>query len=289
MRRSTVAAVLGLVLLAGCNGVSGGTDVSGAGGETVTPAPVPTAEPTATPGPRLAPGLHAGGVENATALGRAHNRSLAATPFTRRTTITIRFANGTRFARVVRVTRVGVDRADFRHTTRVSGALVPSHGEGGRDVMEQTVRSDGGRVVQSHALANGSTLHPDISSEEGALLRRFFTRTGGERVTRLFTEIETTVAGHRTRDGTTVYRVDAPTVPSDRLPYADRFSPRNARVRAIVDARGLVHEYRLTARGEMDGQPVLVEAVTRYEPLGDTPRDGPAPAGGPGANRTGSG
>ncbi|MFC7194533.1 hypothetical protein ACFQL4_07495 [Halosimplex aquaticum] len=76
------AAVLALVLLAGCSVVAPGPQA-----ETVTPAPVPTAE-------ALPPGVEPDGVADPGALAAAHAATLDGTSFTLIANRTVRYPNG---------------------------------------------------------------------------------------------------------------------------------------------------------------------------------------------------
>ncbi|RNJ27080.1 hypothetical protein [Halosegnis longus] len=90
-------AVVALLVLAGCSGLTGSfttatpspsptatTTPTATGTPTVTSTPTPTATPTATPDPadadQLAPGITAAGVVNASAAAAAHDARAAATP-----------------------------------------------------------------------------------------------------------------------------------------------------------------------------------------------------------------
>lgn len=79
-----VAAITVLVVLAGCSGLAFGPD---AGGETVSPAPVPTDD-------GLPPGVDRSGAVDAPVLAAAHGTALEDASYTLTTNRTVRLANG---------------------------------------------------------------------------------------------------------------------------------------------------------------------------------------------------
>ena len=127
------------VVLAGCNGVFGGDTQETS---TLTPAAVPTDEPTRTPLPQLAPGLTGEGVVNASALAAAHDATLEDTSYTARRTVTYRTPNGTPVRRIESVTRVA-DDGRFRITKRWNGSTslrrVAYYHDGDRLLVATTV------------------------------------------------------------------------------------------------------------------------------------------------------
>ena len=118
MRRAlgTVLVVV-LVVLAGCSGVFGGGDGST---ETVTPAAVPTDEATATPAPRLVPGVTKRGIESPRALVAAHQSFLQNRSFTQRSNSTALAANGSAVLRTTGTLRAG-PMGTFRYVSNSSG------------------------------------------------------------------------------------------------------------------------------------------------------------------------
>lgn len=89
-QRLTGLAVVILAVLAGCGGGTVGPADTQTG-RTVTPAPVPTDQPSAVP---LPPGVSTGGVIDAERLEAAHLRTLSNATFLERGRTTVRFENG---------------------------------------------------------------------------------------------------------------------------------------------------------------------------------------------------
>lgn len=114
LNRPTRSAVLGsvlimLIVLTGCSAFP--FDEDRATARTVTPAPVPTDRPTATPVLMVAPGVSATGIENPTALVDAHAALLDNISYTVHTRNVERYVNGTLRRRTTTHARFGANRS----------------------------------------------------------------------------------------------------------------------------------------------------------------------------------
>jgi hypothetical protein len=260
-RAATVALVV-LVVFAGCSSILDGDDP---GTATLTPAAVPTDAPTATPLPRLAPGLTRDGITNASALAATHDALLENTSFTVRRTVTHRTRDGTPVRRVTSVTRVGED-GRFRVTKRWHGAA---------SLQRTMYYNDGERLLVATTDANNATTYRRASSAS-AVGGSVVAGTGGEQFERVATIAETRVVGRVERDGTTVYRLAPADGRQTRSSAVDL--GRSIRLRARVTARGLVRSYtfRQTLSGEESDGTAAIVASTRYTAIGSTAVERPA-------------
>lgn len=154
MRRGAAIAAICLCLLsAGCAGLFGD---DAAARETVTPAPVPTAD-TTTGTEQRAPGIVGDRVVNATALGRAHVSQLSNTSYRVRHTRTV--MNGSRLHKRVR-TRASIS-AGYRSYTATR--TVTGQGVTAREV-HSTWRK--GRALR-WTTVNGSTSTEVVADSRG--------------------------------------------------------------------------------------------------------------------------
>jgi len=274
-----IIALAAVLVLAGC-GVPGGLDGSGALGAdgettpTLTPVAVPQATDTdrgagvttaqAKGSDRLAPGLTADGVTDATALAAAHVDALDGVPFTVRQNVTERTADGSLLLSTTTRAAVGPDRQRYRFA-RTSTEIL----DGERRVL-RTVRFADGEVVHERIILRGGTDQQilrdrteNLSSLPAGLPTRLRDQTG---VARIFDGVETTVAGQTERNGTVVYRVE-----STGIADPESTDLRNASLVAFVTERGLVQEYRLSYVTERVGVgPVHVFSTARFTDVGTT-------------------
>ena len=231
MRRAlgTVLVVV-LVVLAGCSGVFGGGDGST---ETVTPAAVPTDEATATPAPRLVPGVTKRGIESPRALVAAHQSFLQNRSFTQRSNSTALAANGSAVLRTTGTLRAG-PMGTFRYVSNRSGPYLAK--QPASLPMRTAIWADDDGYFVQRTFPNGTKAYSRLSGREvggGFALGRLPSLLGA-----LDTD-NTTVTERRSENGTTFYRVNG-TVDTSRLP--------NTSVRLLVDSRGVVHEYSTVRR-----------------------------------------
>lgn len=273
-----------MVVLAGCSAFTNGDGGSSEGARDastgVTPAPVPTVEGTATPGPRVAPGLTATRVTNASALAAAHEGVLENTSVTIRRVTTYRYGSGAIARRETVTTRIGPDSRRLRIVER-RGA-VSEGGEAG-ETGETTTGTNGEGIVQegywfganrsARALthANGTTTYGTNPPKNLTRSRRTIIGTEATRLRALASGFETRVrpAGNES-DGR--YRVASTGVKSGPgLTERVGFVPVSS-FRLVVDSGGFVEEYRLVRRLSVGrrGKPTEIVTRVRYTDVGET-------------------
>lgn len=224
MRRTFAAVLLSvLVVLAGCSGVFGGDDESA---ETVTPAAVPTDEPT--PVPQLAPGVTKQGIENPRALIAAHRSFLQNRSFTQRSNSTALAANGSAILRTTGTLRVGATGTG-RYVSNRSGPYFAAE-RGAIPTRVAAWSSDGDYFVQQ-TFANGTTTY---SNPPGRRTGMQFALGTLPSLLGALDAGNTTITDRRSENGTTLYHVNG-TIDTRRQP--------NTSVRLLVDSRGVVREY----------------------------------------------
>jgi hypothetical protein len=255
-----------LLLLSGCNAFSGGETA-----ETplVTPADVPTEEPRSVRG--FAPGLTRQGVVDPIALGRAHEAVLSNTSYTVLSKRTVRYTNGTVRMRETTTTQVVTPAERYYMIREQSSETID-------DVNYTSIKeahwSDGTRVLVAKSQQNNTTYKKYESSDRFYYISVF---QRGRRFFDLFYAIDTHIASHTTRNGTTLYRLaSTEIIQTDHLPgigYVYK-KPRNFTFHAVIDSRGLVHEYRLaytvTLTETNQPTPVRIVKTVRYTRIGNT-------------------
>ena len=301
MRRRTALALLvaAMLLLAGCSNVPGAsdspptdtntpastttigsitkttTDSTGTTAATETTQSDATTTTTATDD-RLAPGLAESGVTDAAALADAHAAILTNTSYTVRNHRQVRNESPTANAtlppifRANTTTEVAHDPARIFLRYDVSGNASATSSQFPRDVelwagpnlTLQAVETPNGTVyrrVRSRNVASGGV-------------------TGRDTLFSLFSTLNTTVAGTTTQNGTTLYRVNSTGVSDPALlaSLLDAESVSNVSMTALVDADGLVHEYRIEYDATSESGTRHVTRATRYTALGETTVERPA-------------
>lgn len=266
-RRGLVLPLVVLLLLAGCNSVAPGSTST----PTASPVAVPTDSPTASPAPRLPPGLSADGVHDPVALVNAHDRVTARSSHTIDVREVHRYDNGTLRWRQETRRRIAGDEPR-QHTTITMTGTAPGFGSLRNASRLETYRD--GRLLYGYVSNDTTTRYYRTAAPENTL--------SGRPLVVLFSAVDAEVDGWVTRNGTRLYRVDAvrvtdpagfaaatPTHPDDRI--------RNASFDALVDARGLVHEYRMAYTVVPANGPVVhVNRTVRYRALGNTTVEEPA-------------
>jgi hypothetical protein len=258
MRRAAHAALVVMVVLAGCGGVFGGKEETA----TLTPAAVPTDRPTPTPAPQLAPGLTRAGVTNASALAAAHDAALDGQSFTVERTRTYRTGTGIVVRQLTSVTRVAGD-GRFRVTRRWTDETAP---------RREATYFDGERLLVATTDGTNETRYrrtsPAAIADEPAMAG-----TGGEQIERVFTVADTRIAGRAERNGTAVYRL-APDEDRSNASGLDRSVSASAQ----VTARGLVRSYTFDQRlsAESSGGVAAIVVSTQYNQVGSTTVERPS-------------
>jgi hypothetical protein len=225
----------------------------------VTPVPVPAVQRTETPAPRVAPGLSATGVTNASALAAAHGARLANTSYTMVRNVTYLAANGTKLTERRSVSEVGTDGRFAVRRTR----------EGVRGPAREALWSNGTALFEARTDTEGTTAYRRAAPEVAERRRALVTDAGSWQIERVFTVAEARVVDRTERSGTTVYRLESPVA---QLPNANASDVgASVRVEAAVTEGGLVREYafRQTFSGDSSGAASVVVA-TRYTDIGET-------------------
>lgn len=255
-----------LVLLAGC----GSYAVGSLDTPTVTPAPVPSDQPVSTAGQSLPPGLSETGITNVTALRRAHARVLSSTSFTRHTTLSIQYLNGTELLGVERTLQVepADDRFSYREVRTGSSAQRPS------DTVRVSIWSTGDRVHRVAWLRNG-TVRNTTSRRAAGGIARSVTQPPGTRIPSIFGGINVEVVEQWNENGMTVSRVAATDASSSVLPLFP--APHgSAELRAEITETGLVRHIVVEAVSRRGRLTLKLHWTIRYSAVGETSVSPPA-------------
>jgi hypothetical protein len=272
-----VVAVTLAVVLAGCGGYAFHTPGSGAGTETLTPAPLPagnaTDEQVVEP---VAPGVTSAGVEDVLELLAAHRAVLRNTSWS----LTVRhvqtYENGT--VRLRETRSIATERGGtYHHVRSVSGAARPTgtRTEEWSNGSVRLVRIRRGNELDHRrfTVANATDgPRPSIGLDGSVAVQAEHQRliavlldAESVRVTRL-----------RSVDGHPRYRLHATALEDDSFVTRDGLSvrPTDVRVDVVVDARGLVHRVDIAFDGRTGGAVIHVVERLRYSGFGTT-RVGP--------------
>ncbi|EMA08650.1 hypothetical protein SAMN05443574_11745 [Haloarcula vallismortis] len=270
MRRgAAIAAVCLCLLSAGCAGLFGGETTAR---ETVTPAPVPTADGPTSPAQR-APGVVGNRVVNPPALGRAHVSQLSNTSYRVHHTRTV--MNGSGLHRRVR-TRASISAGygSYTATRTISGQSVTpreihSTWRDGRALRRTTVNGSTATAV----VADSRGIGGPPRSPRAAL---FFEPTFNARVIALFSA--TNITSIRPGDevikqlyGVSLYRVKG-TGSTDDSAVATHPVDRvtNVSLSATVTPSGIVRSYALQYTAVNGTDTHRVTEILRYSDLGTT-------------------
>ncbi|MHC3379574.1 hypothetical protein [Haloarcula sp. H-GB5] len=270
MRRRAAIAVLCLCLLsAGCAGLFGDDT---AARETVTPAPVPTADAPTSPAQR-APGVVGDRVVNATALGRAHVNQLSNTSYRVHHTRTV--MNGSGLHKRVRThASISAGYESYTATRTISGQRVTpreihSTWRDGRALRRTTVNGS----TSAEVVADSRGIGGPPRSPRAAL---FFEPTFNGRLIALFSA--TNITSIRPGDevikqlyGVSLYRIKG-TGSTDDSAIATRPVDRvtNASFSATVTPSGIVRSYALQYTINNGTDTRRVTEILRYSDLGTT-------------------
>ncbi|GGK60630.1 hypothetical protein [Haloarcula sebkhae] len=270
MRRRAAIAVLCLCLLsAGCAGLFGDDT---AARETVTPAPVPTADAPTSPAQR-APGVVGDRVVNATTLGRAHVSHLSNTAYRVHHTRTVMNGSGLR-KRVRTRASIGAGYESYTATRTVTGQGVTpreihSTWRDGRALRRTTVNGS----TSTEVVADSRGIGGPPRSPRAAL---FFEPTFNGRLIALFSA--TNITSIRPGDevikqlyGVSLYRIKG-TGSTDDSAIATRPVDRvtNVSFSATVTPSGIVRSYALQYTINNGTDTRRVTEILRYSDLGTT-------------------
>ncbi|WP_438268366.1 DUF7537 family lipoprotein [Halocatena marina] len=258
-----------LLCLSGCNAFNGGNTETAS----ITPAGVPTDDPNATRG--LAPGLTNHGVVDSIALGDAHEAVLSNTSFTIHGKTTVKYSNGT-----------------LRRRIKTTSSLVPSQNRYYRKYnLYNPNRSGSNSIVLNRSTwaEDGQVLTATYSSKTNTTTYKNRSSFGymkfprGEQYYTLFQAVDTKVINHTTNNGTTLYRLTSTEIADPtQLDWHESGMKkfRNLTFHAVIDSRGVVHEYRLAYTATLTetnpSTSVRVVSTTRYTKMGSTTVDRPS-------------
>lgn len=231
----------------------------------MTPAPLPTDAPPSTALP--VPGLSQAGLSNVTALSLAHERALTGTSFTRRTTLTIRYPNGSVLLGAVRTLRMDPSGERFHYRENRTGAWAERPG----DPVWVAAWSAGDAETQVVGFRNGTVRNGTVpnSTGEGSAIGPVVGRPSGDRIHAVFSGVDFDVTGRREVNGTTVFVVEATDVSSTVLPLFP--APHGtADIRAHVSETGLVRDVRVEAVSRRGRVTLHLRWTVRYSPVGET-------------------
>lgn len=251
--------------------------------ETATPASTETTVPDSGGAIGLVqwpPGLNATGIADPGRLAQAHSRRLADTSYTYRQVERIEAANGTVLSRTTLVIAVN----DETRLVSIERANPASEQPQARTIwFNETI------IVEREQWGN-DTLYHQLT---GYQLRDRWQRLSVKKGTWLFAHLRAGTIDPRysrrsIEDGTARYHLFA-----NRIKRPDRFaaiervaSPGNLTIWIHVDAPGIVHDYRLTYTGRIDGQPVRITRTVTYSGIGSTAVERPPWYGRATGNRT---
>lgn len=272
MRRTRGALLLAvLIALAGCSS-SAATSTPTA---TSTAAPVPTTNPSTV----LAPGVTVRGVEDPVALAAAHAAAMDDTSVTVRVEESRRYENGS-----LRWHRTATQRIDATGTEVRSyhvGEFEGSTRDAG--LLPDFVRFPDATRVERYAVGEDAYYRYRLRSGDTWYVSGPYPadRLVDPGLVPLFWAVDTRVTGRETRGGVTRYRLEGGEV-ADRTTLGRVFVGEpfvdlgNVSVDALVDERGLVHEYHLTyALVEADGTVVHGSESVRFTEIGTASVDRP--------------
>lgn len=260
-----------LVVLAGCSG-TGGT--VGDGGEspteTVTPVPVPDADPE-----RGRPtGIDGSGVSDPGSLAAAHDRRLEERSYRLVSNQTVRYANGSVRSQYLIDLRLAANRT-YSVTVRTDGPAGPRLLGDPPAVSE--FWSDGETYVRAFG-TNDPTYNEFTPTASGVGTWRFWATTGvfevrlspPELIRESLGAVPTRIESTRSIDGGERYRVVDVGAPDAELPFPSASPARNVDLVAAVDRSGLVRRLELEYDGRIDGDRVVVSRSIAYSDVGTT-------------------
>jgi hypothetical protein len=277
-----VALLVVAVALAGCGATFGspGMDTTPADTETrsttatptVTETPTVSATPTTAPtsdGISLPPGVTGEGVDDPLALTNAHATVLSDSSFAVAMNTTERYENGTLRSREVITATFGESGDRYAVDYAVSGSL-PSLMDASTGRL--SAWADGEQVYQ-RLVVNGSASYQRLHDANGdARDPQDYLLADQIEEDRLYVLLSTFDGSVErvSRNGTTYYRLASENFSNSESVAAtvDLDSIERANLTAVVDARGIVHEYRLEYAGSIDDRSVHGVHEVAYDDVG---------------------
>ncbi|MBV0902558.1 hypothetical protein [Haloarcula salina] len=242
-RSLTVAVTLCLVL-AGCSAFSA---VESEPVRTVTPAPVPTSEPS------LPPGVTTSGVDDYERLAAAHREILERESYTVEFSRTVRLANGTTVRRLVGGRIVGDDGAS-RTWERATGSA--QHSATGF-VGQETWANASVQVVRFR-YANGTSRYTVITADQ-----QYPYRGTGLAVSESLVAEDASLVDTDTDPAT--YTLLARNLSGYRARTAALDRTETSSLRVVVTGEGLVQRATVRYTGPLDGTRAAVNTTIRYD------------------------
>ncbi|UPW01498.1 hypothetical protein M0R88_05180 [Halorussus gelatinilyticus] len=218
----------------------------------------------------LAPGLNESGVTDAWTLAEVHADTLRNRSYTVVSNLTARGLDDDREATADATTRVTHDPTRLVRRSNVSGDA-RSIGLFGQDMAVWATENGTWYAVER---ANGTNYRKVAE----VVRPTYGSRTDRDTLFVLFSALDTELAGTLTENGTTLHRVNATGVlnPEALASELNADSVRNVSLTALVDERGVVHEYRVAYTATHGDRTTRIERTTRFVALGETSVERPA-------------
>lgn len=238
-----------LVVLTGCSafGVGGPS----AAERTVTPAPVPTAEPS------LPPGVTTDGVDDHRRLGVAHEQQLTNRSYTVRIIRSVRLDNGTTVRRLERGRAVGADgrMLSWVYDRRTEQADRPDDAI----VTRRVWTNDTVRVLR-YEYANGTARYTVTAPRQ-----RTPYRDTGYTVGRMLAEEDAAVVARDADGSQTTYSLRARNLTGSLSSNAALDTVTTSSIRAVITRDGLVRDAVVRYTGRRDGTRAVASSTISYD------------------------
>lgn len=246
-----------LIMSAGCGGISSVPEPSTTTTGTPTSPDHSSSRSTAEPIPELAPGLTESGVTDAWALAQAHRDNISNTTYTERGSRSV-YVNGTLLRNVSTILERGQDERYIYN--------FHTYGTENGFSRNLTVFHNESTLIQRTTYDNGTVAYTGPENAATPQTDQY----GG--VYSILTTSNTTVVNTIEEDGSTLYRVNSVSSPSQSSEFAD---VDNYEMSALIDTRGVVHEYIISYQKTRDGRVMNITVNRRFTNLGETIVDPP--------------
>ena len=263
--------VILLVVLAGCSGIGGTAGDSGEQEvETVTPVPVPDADPERG----RSTGIDGSGVSDPWSLAAAHSERIENRSYRLVSNQTVQYENGTLRSQYRTDLRLATNRTYFI-TVRTDGP------EGPLLLGEPPAVSEFWADGETYIRAFGESdprYNEFTPTNSGVGTWWFWASTGSfdvlltpsELIGETLSAVPTRVESTRSVDGGERYRVVEVGAPVAELPFPAASPARNVSLVAEIDRSGLVRRLELEYSGRIDGDRVVVSRSIAYSDIGST-------------------
>lgn len=263
--------VILLVVLAGCSGIGGTAGDSGEQEvETVTPVPVPDADPERG----RSTGIDGSGVSDPWSLAAAHSERIENRSYRLVSNQTVQYENGTLRSQYRTDLRLATNRTYFI-TVRTDGP------EGPLLLGEPPAVSEFWADGETYIRAFGESdprYNEFTPTNSGVGTWWFWASTGSfdvlltpsELIGETLNAVPTRVESTRSVDGGERYRVVEVGAPVAELPFPAASPARNVSLVAEIDRSGLVRRLELEYSGRIDGDRVVVSRSIAYSDIGST-------------------